>query len=231
MTSSDPVPTSGFRIRGLMALIAIAACVLAIPPLVSVGLLLSSPLIAPHVGRRMFVRGQRTPAAYCFGTFAGALNVFYVTSCFTPIYAFIVGLCVGWALLAILPTVSLGSAWARLSSAVDAKPRRSPVLAWSIVVLLTLMPLVTLCSLWPIRLLYLAARPEMERLANTAIAGEPFSGPRSVGLFEFAGSRFDPATGDVALLIEPDPAHPRGFLWKRSGARASRADAECMALI
>jgi hypothetical protein len=218
----NPVPTAGFTIRGLMVLIAIAACLLAMPTLISVGILLASPLVAPFLARRMFARGQRKPAAYCFGAFAAAINVFYVTSCFTPIYDAIVCLCMGWAILVIAPTVALGWSWASLASAADAFPRRSPVFAWLVVLLVTVMPLVTLWTLWPIRLLFLAARPEMEHLANQAVAGRPLDRPRSLGLFQFAGTKFDPASGDVALFIEPDPSHPRGFLWKRSGAPASR---------
>jgi hypothetical protein len=218
----NPMPASAFTIRGLMVLIAMAACLLAMPTLISVGILLASPLIAPFLARRMVARRQRKPAAYCFGAFAATINVFYITSCFSPIYNAIVCLCVGWAILVIAPTVALGSAWASLATAADAAPRRSPIFAWILVVLLTVMPLVTLWSLWPIRLLFLAGRPEMERLANEAVAGQPLDAPRSVGFFQFASTKFDPASGDFALLIEPDPAHPRGFLWKRSGAFASR---------
>ena len=206
-----------------MVLIAIAACLLAMPTLVFVAVLLVSPLVAPFLARRMVSRRHRKPAAYCFGAFAAAINVFYITSCFTPIYFAIVGLCAGWAILAIAPTVALGSAWASLATAADAVPRRSPAFAWIVVILLTVVPLVTLWTLWPIRLLFLAARPEMEQLASQVVAGQRLDVPRSVGLFQFAGTKFDPASGDVALFIEPNPSHPRGFLWKRSGMLASRA--------
>ena len=132
-----------------------------------------------------------------------------------------VALCLGWAFFAIMPTVALGYAWAALATGADAVPRRSPVFAWSVVAVLTVMPLLTLWTLWPIRLLFLAARPQMEQIATDAIARRQSGPSRSVGLFHFAETKVDPSTGDVALLIEPDSSHPRGFLWKRSGAWTS----------
>jgi hypothetical protein len=183
----NSISGSRFTVSGLMVLIAIAACLLALPTLVSVGVLLASPLVAPFLARRMIAQRQRKLAAYCFGAFAAAINVFYVTSCFTPIYFAIVGLCAGWAILAIAPTIVLGSAWASLATAADAVPRRSLAFAWIVVLLLAVMPLVTLWTLWPIRLLFLAARPEMEQLASQTVAGQRLDEPRSVGLFQLAG--------------------------------------------
>jgi hypothetical protein len=213
----------GLRISDLMVLTAIAACLLAMPRLFSVGILLASPLIAPFLARRIVARRERKPAAYYFGTFAAAINVLYITSCFSPVYYAMVALCLGWAFFAIAPTFILGSVWASLATAVDAVPRRSQSFVWSVVLVLAVMPLITLWSLWPIRLLFFAARPEMERLANQAVAGHALGRAESVGLFHFASTRFDPASGDVALLSEPDSIYPTGFLWKRSGATASRA--------
>jgi hypothetical protein len=216
-------PTGGFTIKGTMVVIAIIAGLLAMPTLISVGILLASPLVAPFLARRLVALRQRKPAAYWFGTFAASINFLYAMSCFTPIYNAIVFLCAGWAIFAIAPSIVLGWAWVSLSSSVDAVPRRSPILAWSGVVVVTVMPLVTLWTLWPIRLLFLAARPEMVRLANQAVAGKPLAEPRSVGLFQLAATKFDPGSGDVALFIEPDPDHARGFLWKRTGPSSSRA--------
>jgi hypothetical protein len=223
IAARDTVPTGGFTIKGMMVVIAITAALLAMPPLISVAILLPSALVAPFLARRLVARRQRKPAAYFFGAFAASINVFYAMSCFTPIYNAIVCLCAGWAIFAIAPSIALGSAWVSLSSSVDSVPRRSPALAWLVVLVVTFMPLMTLWTLWPIRLGFLAARPEMERLANQAVAGQRLGEPRSVGLFELAGSKFDRASGDVALFIDPDPAHPRGFLWKRTGPSASRA--------
>jgi hypothetical protein len=44
--------------------------------------------------------------------------------------------------------------------------------------------------------------------------------PVHIGLYTVAGSRFDPVSGAVALLIEPNPDCPRGFL--RTRPRAPR---------
>ena len=150
-----------------MVLTAIAACLLAMPRLFSVGILLASPLIAPFLARRISARRERKPAAYYFGTFAAAINVLDITSCFSPVYYAMVALCLGWAFFAIAPTFVLGSVWALLATAADAVPRRSQSFVWSVVLVLAVMPLITLWSLWPIRLLFFAARPEMER------AGKP----------------------------------------------------------
>ena len=205
-----------------MVLIAIAAFVLAMPTVISVGILLASPLVAPFLARRFVARGQRKPAAYCFGAFAGSINVFYIVSCFTPIYDAIVSLCAGWAIFAIVSSIALGSAWASLSSAVGSVPRRSPAFAWLVVLVLTVMPLLTLWTLWPMRLVFFAARPEMERLASQVAAGQPFGG-QSVGLFHFAGSRLRPLVRRHRIFIDPDPSHPRGFLRKAAGPLAVRA--------
>jgi hypothetical protein len=200
-----------------MIFITIAACLLAMPAWISAAILASSPLGAPFLAKRMLMRGERTLAACCFGFFTAVINLLYIRACINPFYLALVGLCLGWAFFAILPSVVLGSAWASLATRTDAVPRRSPVQAWSVVLFLTIMPLATLWTLWPIRLLFFAARSTMERLADQAIAGTPLSGPRSVGLFPLAASQVDPPTGDVALLIDANPGHYSGFLRKGRG--------------
>ena len=107
----------------------------------------------------------------------------------------------------------LARAWASLATAADAVPRRSPVFAWILVVLLTVVPLVTLWTLWPIRLLFLAARPEMEQLADQAVAGQRL---RRAAIGSACSS--SPVRSLIPLQATSRssssriPTHPRGFL-------------------
>ena len=215
----NPSARAGLTIKALMIVVAIVGCLLAMPRLVSVGILLASPLIAPILAKRMFARRERKPAAYFFSGFAALVNVFYISSCFAPSKDVLLGLCLGWAIFAVAPSVILGSAWAALASAADASPRRSPKLVWSVVFVAATLPLLTLWSLWPIRLLFVAARPQIEYLANEAAAGRNPGAPQTVGLFRFTQIRFAPSSGSVSLFMDPVPGHSSCFF--RKGSRPS----------
>src|SRR4029077_20264739 len=76
--------------------------------------------------------------------------------------------------------------------------------------LVTFVAVAPLITLWPLRVLFLAARPAMESLADQASTGQPFKGPRWIGVFRLSDATVDSATGDVTLLFAP---RPNGRTW------------------
>ncbi len=49
-------------------------------------------------------------------------------------------------------------------------------------------------------------------MADQVAAAQAISCPQSVSPFRLASSRFDSETGGVAVLIDPDPNGPSGFV-------------------
>ncbi len=58
-------------------------------------------------------------------------------------------------------------------------------------------------------------------LADRVAAGQPLTFPRRAGLFPLAGSALDAATGNIGLMIDPNPSGPTGFV--REGNRTNDA--------
>jgi hypothetical protein len=83
---------------------------------------------------------------------------------------------------------------------------------WKWVIVLSLMPGVTAYTLWPFRLEFLTVRSTLERLADQVAAGQAVSSPRSAGPFQLVASAVDSEAGGVALLIDPNPSGPSGFV-------------------
>jgi hypothetical protein len=50
----------------------------------------------------------------------------------------------------------------------------------------------------------------MERLADQGTVGKVVASPHGAGPFRLAGSKADPVTGDVALMIDRKPSGPTG---------------------
>jgi hypothetical protein len=84
----------------------------------------------------------------------------------------------------------------------------------SSVAALAVFPLVTVFTLWPLRLAFLVSRPTLETLANQIAAGKSMTYPQRGGLFRFETSSINSSTGNIGLLIEPNPAHPTGLVRK-----------------
>jgi hypothetical protein len=86
------------------------------------------------------------------------------------------------------------------------------------------LPLATMGTLWPLRLAFLVARPALERLADGAAAGQALAGPQWAGPYRLVQSAVDPASGEVALMTDPNPSGAKGFVrvnpgipWDRRG--------------
>ncbi|MFI5453996.1 MAG: hypothetical protein ACHRXM_00950 [Isosphaerales bacterium] len=120
-------------------------------------------------------RGYRRLAALCFGILGILANVMYVACCILPISFALIALVIG--LVFVIPTIlSFGVAWATMATRESALPQRSIRAAWPTVIVLGVMPLITVCTLWPFHLFFLIAKPTMELLADQAAAGNALRG-------------------------------------------------------
>jgi hypothetical protein len=213
-----------FTIRYLMVAVAVAvlACLLALhegPGAILVALAL--PGVCLIGAQWLVIRGDRRLAAFGFWAVATSANLVYAARCVAPCYYVLISMFLGW-LLSVLPSIAaLGIAWTFLSGRQCAGSYRSRLAAGFLVFFLAVLPLATMCSLWPLRLAFSMTRPALESLANQVGAGQSVGFPRWVGLFRVAGSAVDPATREVGLLIEPNPNHYAGFVRVPPGAPRS----------
>lgn len=212
-----------FTIRGLMIAIGIVAGLLALANRYGVIVLaLSLPCLGVFGAEWLVFRGHRQLAACGFWTLASLINLLYAASCVAPDVYLLIPFFFGW-LIIVAPTIGgLGSAWARLATRQGAAPRRSPPAAWVSVIALCLLPLVTLLTFWPLRLAFLTVRPALDRLADQVAAGKAVVFPLWVGPFCVARSAVDPASGNVGLMIDPNPSGPTGLVRVRTGIPANR---------
>ena len=202
-----------FTIRSLMIAVVVVAGLLALPNALGLMVIaLSFPLLALVGAQWLVFRGQRRFAAFGFWVAASLTNVLYAALSVAPDVYLLPALFLGWMVIAGPAIGGLGAAWVRLATREDATPWRSSPAAWMAVISLSVMPLVTLWTVWPLHLAFLASRPSLERLADQVAAGQTTGIPRWAGLFRIAGSAVDPATGNVGLMIEPNPNGPTGFV-------------------
>lgn len=112
-----------------------------------------------------------------------------------------------------MPTLAgFGATWAVLATRSGVVRHPSQQLVWIWVIALAVMPGVTAWTVWPFGLEFLIARPSLERLADQIAAWQAVSFPQNAGPFRLAASRVDSETGGVALLTNPDPSGPSGFV-------------------
>ena len=202
-----------FKLRSLMIAVAVVAGLLAVAHsptglAVTFGLLY---LALIGVQWWMF-RGFRRLSALCFGVGAALVNILSVTLC---VYLLNLGgaflMFIGW-LVAFPTIIGTGVAWASAATRRTAKSRRSPLVAWPLVLVLTLLPLSMLLTFWPFRLAFLASRPALDRLADRVEAGQPVTSPEWAGLFRVVASAVDPSSGNVGLIMDPAPSGRSGFV-------------------
>jgi hypothetical protein len=202
-----------FTIRSLMIAVAIVAGLLALSLwpegfAVAFGLLYLSQIA---VLWSMF-RGYRRLSAFCFGLEAAVANAWCAVCC---IYLLSMGglalMFVGW-FLAFPFLLGIGAAWATAATRRSDRARRSPLLAGPLVLAAAFAPLSMLLTPWPLRLAFLASQAAMERLADRVAAGQAVTSPEWAGLFRVVGSAVDPASGNIGLVIDPNPAGRSGFV-------------------
>jgi hypothetical protein len=196
----------------MIAVVAVAAVLAVAIRLGPIGLVLSVPGLAVMGALWLVFRGRRRLAWFCFWVPAILINFLYAGLCITPDRPRIGGLAVVW-LVFVFPTVpSLGIAWAFLSTRPGAVPQRSVPVAWFCVIVLATLPLATFSTCWPLRLAFFASRPALEGLADQVAAGKPVGFPQWAGPFRVVGSAVDPISGNVRLMIDPNPGGPTGFV-------------------
>ena len=202
-----------FTIRSLMIAVAVVAGLLA--------LVLSPHGLAIAFGLLYFAligvlwwmfRGFRKLAALCLGVVAAAIFIWCTGLC---IYCLNMGgffwMIVIW-FFAFPIILGSGGAWAAAATRRRSRPRRSPLLAWPLVLVLAFAPFSMTLTPWPLRLAFLASRPAMERLANRVGRGEGINRPEWSGVFRVVGSAIEPGTGNVGLIIDGDPGGRAGFV-------------------
>ncbi len=157
-------------------------------------------------------RGFRRLSLLCFGVVVALINILNATLC---VYLLNLGggvlMFIGW-IVAFPTVIGTGAAWASAATRRSARPRRSPLVAWPLVLVLALSPLSMLLTYWPFRLAFLASRPAMDRLADRVEAGQRVTSPEWAGLFRVVASAVDPSTGNVGLVIDADPSGRSGFV-------------------
>jgi hypothetical protein len=207
-----PLRDVRFTIRGLMIAVAVAAGLLAVPgEWQMIAAVLSIPCLVVFLAWRLFRGGHRRLAAVAFWGLALPFNAVFAALCASPgLHS--AGLFWIW-LLVILPALAaFGATWAVLETRRGGIPPRSPRWAWMWVIALAVMPGVTSGTIWPFRLRFLVARSGLDRLADQVEAGHAVAFPQDTGPFRLAACRVDPRTGGVALLVDPNPGGPGGFV-------------------
>jgi hypothetical protein len=190
----------------------IVAGVLALPRgLREIAALLSVPCVAVFAARRLLLEGHQRLAAIAFWGLALPVNVLFAALCVIPgMLSFV--LLVIW-LFIILPTLAaFGTTWAALLTRRGAVPHPSRRWVWICFIALAVIPGVTAWTVWPSHLTFLTARPALDRLADQLEAGQAVSFPQTVGIYRLVGSRVGDRTAGVALLIDPNPGGPSGFV-------------------
>jgi hypothetical protein len=201
-----------FTIRSLMIAVVIVAGLLAVPgEWRAVATVLAIPCVALFAAWRLLRGGHLRLAAYAFWGPAIPSNILYAALCASPgLHS--VGLFYLW-LFVLLPSLAgFGATWTALATRQARVLHRSPRWSWMWVIALAVLPGVTSGTVWPFRLRFLIARPALERVADQVEAGQAVSFPQDAGPFRLAASRVDPRTGGVALLIDPNPGGPSGFV-------------------
>src|SRR5262245_22961305 len=79
------------------------------------------------------------------------------------------------------------------------------------------MPCLTVLTHWPLYLAFLVVRPALDWLADRAAAGQSIGWPQWAGPFRLVRADVDPRSGHVALVIDPNPGGPSGFVRDRPG--------------
>jgi hypothetical protein len=208
-----PLPRVQFTLRGLMIAVGVATVLLALAR-VPVGFMLALILVASALLAGAcweLVRGRRRRAAWYFGVSAAAGNGLVTLNCtYLPnLLGFILMFFV--SLFAIPAMISFGAALAIAVTNRDANPRRSPYVAWPLVLALAFAPL-TMLTLWPLRLAFLVSQPALSRLADRVAAGQTLRRPEWAGLYRIVGTAVEPSTGNVGLIIDASPGGRSGFM-------------------
>jgi hypothetical protein len=139
-------------------------------------------------------------------------NCLYVVASIYPDYMLMALLRIAW-MLVLLPSIgALGTAWTKLSAHDNAASRKSPSISLALVIVMAILPAVTISTLWPLHLAFLAFRPSLERLADRVEGGQMIVSPHWIGPFRLSESAVDSDLTTVGLFIDPNPGGRSGFV-------------------
>ncbi len=199
-----------------MVAIGVVAGLLALPLQLSlVVIALAVPCAAVGIARRLLYRRQLRLAAYAFWGVAIPINFVTALSCIAPKYLLLIPIFLGLITIGVPTIAALGTAWALLFSRQRSVSPRTRDGAGMAVFFLTVLPIATLWTFWPLHLAFMAALPTMERLADQVASGKTVLFPRRAGVFVLSAAAVDPVSGDVGLMIDPNPSGPTGFVRAR----------------
>jgi hypothetical protein len=201
-----------------MIVVLVAACLLALPEGWGV---IVTPLglacLATLGSLWLVFRGHRRLVTCCFWVPAILSNALFAGFCVSPEVYFLGTVLILW-LIFIMPTVAIfGNAWTMLATRKGVVSRGFIVATWLTVISLTVMPLATVWTLWPLHLAFHTVRASLERLADQVAVGQALGFPRWAGPFRVARSAVDPVSGNVGLMIDPNPNGPAGLVRVRPG--------------
>jgi hypothetical protein len=213
-----------FTIRSVMIAVVLVAIPLALPDGWGIVIAALSLAYLSVIGAGwMIYRGWRRQAAVSFWTVAASSNALYAGCCIAPDYYLLIFLLLGWMVIIFPAIIAFGAAWAILASRPGAFPRRSGEVYGLVVFLLASLPVLTLGTLWPLRMAFVAARPTLERLADQVAAGQTVNFPQQAGPFRLVKSAVDPVSGHIALMTDPNTSGPKGFVRVRPASPSSLA--------
>lgn len=210
------LPRPQFTIRtGMIAVAATAGLLIALSDWLSRLVLLTFSLVAAFGARWLVCAGHRRAAAVGFWGLGVVFNALLAAACTYPDYMLVPGLFLA-CLCIVVPTLAgFGVAWAVLATRDSAIPRRSLSATGLLVFALTVMPLVTVTTLWPLRLAFLASRPSLDLLADRVAANQTITYPQRAGVYWFVNSKVNASSGSVGLMMDPNPSGPTGFVRMR----------------
>lgn len=110
---------------------------------------------------------------------------------------------------ALTCTVLLVTTWLSVEFARSKKRRTWPVLVGAFVSLATIVSVMAVH--WPLRAGYFLSRASLDHLAQDVRAGQPFVGPKRVGLFTVVEAEIS-RHGIVCLWVDADPEGKTGFV-------------------
>jgi hypothetical protein len=204
-----------FTIRTLMIAVAVVGALLA--PAdgwrgVTIALVIAIPFVTHFAATRLAFRRKRRAVAFSFWLLVTLINVAYAGIFIYPDHYVVVLLGLGWFFIIVPMLISFGIAWSVLATHQSAVPRRPTPLVWLSVVTLTVLPILAPLTLWPLHAAFWSAQPKLEQLADHFASGRPVSLPRWAGVFRLVGSRVDPVSGNVGLILDPWPSGPTGLV-------------------
>ena len=166
-------------IRSLMISIAVLAGLLAMhPALALIVIVLFVPYVS-WIGARWLLRREYHSMVACeFWIAATTINVSVAVYCVAPSPEVLRVIFIGLWLTGVPTIASLGTVWISSLTRTEADTSRMRETLYITVIVLALMPSLTIVTLWPLHLAFLASRRRMESVARQVAAGLPVPFPR-----------------------------------------------------